>query len=224
MSSRFQALRSLAAAALAAALLSASAHASSLMSFRLTNQGSQSIGRIDISVLPPGAVVPPHSSSNPSATGSPLTIQGTSSGFDQSLFTVALGTRTDAQILRLLFGQTQTVDASGNVSFSATLGSDGQPIGLFNPGAVLDFTLSVDPSLMSTMRLQLPEGAAGIVLQTWPLPDTTTNPSPDPGPSSSSNPAANQVPEPATFLAWSLIGVSALALARSRKPARRANS
>ncbi len=211
--------RNLAIAATAFLVLVSATSASSLLSFRLTNQGGQSIGRIDLSVQPPGAVVPPVSPTDPSATGSPLTILKTSSGFDQSQFAVALGSKPDAQILRLLFGQTQTVDAAGNVTFNATLGSDGQPIGLFNPGAVLDFSLAVDPDLMASMRLELPQGASGIVLQTWPVQDTGSSPNPSTqGQNPSPNPAANQVPEPATCALWSIVIV---ALAMSNRHRRR---
>src|SRR5262249_32010433 len=164
--------------ALALGVLSARAQGASLMNFQLTNQGSQSIGRIDLNVLPPGAVIPPVTGTDSSGqpiTGSPVTLLESSTGFDQSLFTVALGTKPDAQILRLLFGQTQTVDANGNVSLAPMLGSNGQPIGLFGPGAKLDFSLSVDSNLMSALRLELPDAASGIVLQSLPIADVPGN-------------------------------------------------
>lgn len=190
--------------------------ASSMIGFRLTNQGNRAIGRIDLAVTPPGAVVPPDTNS----TQSPLTLLSTSQGFDQSLFTVALGSNTDEQILRLLFGQTQTTDAAGNVTFNAITGPNGQPIGLFEPGAILDFSLSIDRQYLSSMRLQLPEAADGLVLQTWPLGDVTT-PLPGGGPPDGGGPTrpdTSQVPEPLSCLVWG--GVVAGMITWRRRRAR----
>jgi hypothetical protein len=189
------------------------------MNFRLSNQGTQSIGRIDLNVLPPGAVVPTSLGVDPetgeAVEGSPLTLLASSSGFDQSLFTIALGNRPDAQILRLLYGQNQNVSADGTVTFSSILDANGQPTGLFGPGAQLDFSLAVDTNLMASMRLELPEAAGGIVLQSWPLDDVSSNPTtPTSGNPLPDNTATAQVPEPLTCVAWSFVAFGALARRR----------
>jgi hypothetical protein len=152
--------------------------------------------------------------------GSPLTLLGTSSGFDQSLFSVALGSRPDAQILRLLFGQTQTVHADGSVTFDTQVDANGSPIGLFGPGAQLDFSLSVDADLMKSMRLELPEAAAGIVLQSWPTTDVTGgqgNNLGTTGTSGSTPNTATQVPEPWSFAIWGLVLTGAMGRRRMRR-------
>ncbi len=75
----------------------------------------------------------------------------------------------------------------------------------FGPGAQMDFSLSIDSSLMSALRLQLPEAAGGLVLQSWPLTDVSADPDDDnddaptpPGPT----PDASQVPEPVSIGLW----------------------
>jgi hypothetical protein len=198
------------------------APAASVQNFRLSNQGSQPIARVDFNIVPPGSVVPPVVGTDPTTgeatTGSPLTVLPGSSGFDENLFSVALGKDTsgDQQILRLLFGQTQTVDTDGQVTFAPMVDENGDPIGLFEPGGQVEFALSVDPGAAGSVQLQLPETTAGLVLQGLPFDDVTANPpgTDTEGPGGGGTPVvppATQVPEPMPLAVWGvLVGLGLL--------------
>src|SRR5262249_11733725 len=114
---------------------------------------------------------------------------------------------------------------NGNVSLAPMLGSNGQPIGLFGPGAKLDFSLSVDSNLMSALRLELPDAASGIVLQSLPIADVPGN-KPGDHSSNNSNGATTQtaamVPEPWSCILWGVLVVGAVARNRWRRIGRQA--
>ena len=207
--------RRTAAALLLMAIASAAAttaHGSTMVNYNLTNTGSTVVNRIDFNVVPPGSVSPPVVGTDPttgaSVTGSPITLLPNSTGFDPNYFSVALGNSSNAQILRLLFGQSQTVDANGNVTFAPILNSAGQPIGGFQPGGQLNFAVSVDPSTSNQFALQLPSGTTGLSLTQLPV-DVTANPTTGSGSNSGSttstgttSTATNQVPEPMSVVVW----------------------
>ncbi|GIW89254.1 MAG: hypothetical protein KatS3mg108_3578 [Isosphaeraceae bacterium] len=189
--------------------------AASLLRFRLSNQGTQSIGRLDLNIVPPGAVVPPVTGHDPETGepiyGSPLTVLVGTSGFDATLLSVALGERPGVQALRLLFGQTQTVDSAGNVTFAPITGLDGRPKGQFDPGSVLEFALSVDSDKMSVFDLVLPEAAAGLVLQDLARDEPLAGgPTADPPPPSEPMPPVSQIPEPGPWAFWGVLSGWAL--------------
>lgn len=220
-------MRTLARIAVAAGLLTVApagpTFAASLLKFRLSNQGTQSIGRLDLNVLPPGAVVPPVTGTDPTTggpiEGSPLTVLTGTSGFDATLMSVALGEKPGTQALRLLFGQTQTVDAGGNVSFTPITGLDGRPKGQFDPGSVLEFSLSVASDKLSVFDLVMPEAAAGLVLQNLPG-DSLIGDEPPPAPTAEPPaPPVSQIPEPVPMALWGLI--SGWALWRAGRGRRR---
>jgi hypothetical protein len=190
--------------------------------FRLSNQGESSISRIDLNVVPPGAIVPPVATNPQSGEpieGSPLLILPDSAGFAENHFSVALGSKPGEQLLRLLFGQTQTVDANGELVFVQATGPDGDPIGLFEPGGILNFSLAIEDSAADALMLQLPEPAGGLVLQSWPLGDVDVTPDPSTGgaptPPASPVPDASQIPEPLPVMLWG--GLFALGFLKMRR-------
>ena len=201
------------------------ASAASMLKFRLSNQGTQSIGRLDLNILPPGAVVPPVTGTDPATGdpvyGSPLTVQVGTSGFDATLMSVALGEKPGVQALRLLFGQTQTVDAAGNVTFAPITGLDGRPKGQFDPGSILEFALNVDSDKLSVFDLVLPEAAAGLVLQDLPSdrPLVDGPPASPPPPAHDPAPTVSQIPEPGPMAFWGIL--SGWALWRAGRGQRR---
>jgi hypothetical protein len=175
--------------------------------FRLSNQGTSSVSRIDLNVVPPGAVVPPTVETNGQPVeGSPLLILPESSGFDENHFSVALGNKPGSQLLRLLFGQTQSVDSNGEVVFVPTTGPDGQAVGLFEPGGALNFALTIEDSAANALMLQLPEPAGGLVLQSWPLGEVDVTPEPptdgSPTGPATPTPEPSQIPEPLPVMLW----------------------
>ncbi len=192
-----------------------------LLNYKLSNQGPSTVSRIDFNVLSPGSVVPPVVATDPTTganvTGSPLTLLPNSTGFDPNYFSVALGNKPGAQILRLLFGQAQTVDANGNVTFSSILDSNGNPIGGFQPGGNLNFAVSVDPTTRDQFRLQIASNTPGLTLNQLPVSDTvvasTTTPTSGAGTTTTTTPP-HQVPEPMSVLVWG--GLVGLGLTRAR--------
>jgi hypothetical protein len=110
-----------------------------------------------------------------------------------------------------LFGQTQTVDESGEVTIAPILGLDGRPKGQFDPGSVLEFSLSVDSDQVSLFDLVLPQMAAGLVLQD--LPNESIGGGGDGGGTPTPNtpqPPVNQIPEPGPLAVWGLVAGWAL--------------
>ncbi len=200
------------------------ADGSTLMQFRLANDGTKPVSGVDFTVEPPGAIVPPVVGSDPTTgkdlTGSPVTILPNSTGFDASKFSVALGSGSGEQRLRLLFGQTQTVGSDGSVQIQPVLDSNGQPLGLFLPGAVLNFALNVDSAAQNALQLVLPDTASGLTLtalNTPPPSDPGTSPTPsDPGGS------AVWVPEPSPLILWSALAALGLVRVRSYRRLHRA--
>jgi hypothetical protein len=208
--------------AAAACFVARSAPASTLLKFRLANESTSAISKVDFKVIPPGAVVAPVVGTDPvtgkDLTGSPVTVLPGSTGVDTAHFSVALGSGPGVQGLRLLFGQTQTVGDDGKVTYTPALDSDGQPLGLFQPGAILNFALNVDSPDPSRVQLQLPDGAAGLSLKAFAAEGPVTKPDPEDPPVTplpgEVDPPASQVPEPASMVLWSAL--AALALARVR--------
>lgn len=187
---------------------------STLLKFRLANEGSKPVSGVDFTVLPPGAIVPPVVGEDPDTgkelTGSPLTILPGSTGFDTDKFSVALGKGPDEQRLRLLFGQTQMVGPDGQVQFEPVLDDKGQPLGLFNPGAVLNFALNVDSAAQDALQLVLPDGVgSSLSLKAFAVDDPATDlPTDDPGtnlPPTDPGTNPSQIPEPAPLVLWSVL-------------------
>lgn len=197
------------------------ARGSVMKEYRLQNNTGQAISVLDFNVVPPGAVVPP-SSTDPktgqTVEGSPISVLSSSTGFDVSKLSVALGGGNGVQGLRLLFGQTQSTGADGQVSIHQDEDADGNPVGMFNAGATLDFALSVDPKDADTVQLIPPPGlpADGLVLTPYPF-DTSTGTPTTGGSGSGTDPV--WVPEPWSLTLWSAL--TALGLARARVYRRR---
>jgi hypothetical protein len=193
--------------------------ASSLINFRLTNGASTPVSRVDLNVVPPGAIVPPVVGTDPQTgaplTGSPVTILPGASGFAPEYFSVALGNKPGEQILRLLFGMSQTIDQQGNVTFAPILDSTGRPIGGFQPGGRLDFGVSVDPASRTGLDLRVVEGVPGLSIARLPLDDAVAQPPTTPveTPVVPTTPAS-QIPEPLPVLMWG--AMLTLGLARVR--------
>jgi hypothetical protein len=193
--------------------------------YRLENNTGQAISVLDFSVVPPGAVVPP-SSEDPktgeTVAGSPISVLSSSTGFDVSKLSVALGGGNGVQGLRLLFGQTQSTGANGQVSMHQDEDADGNPVGLFNAGATLDFALSVDPKYADTVQLIPPPGlpADGLVLTPYPF-DTSTGTPTTPASGSGTDTNTNTIPEPWSLTVWSALTALGLARARFYRRSRR---
>lgn len=220
MTRRTPALLSLIAAAACLVARPAEAPGSTILNFRLANEGTKPISQVDFNVIPPGAIVPPivdDPETGMPRTGSPLTIMANSTGFDPTKFSVALGSGTGVQGLRLLFGQEKTVAPDGTVTYSPILGTDGEPLGLFMPGAVLNFALNVDSAAQNTLQLQLPAGASGLSLRAYVPNDPVT----DPDPPGSGGPPPSQVPEPMPMVLWSLAAGLGLARVHAFRKSRR---
>lgn len=187
--------------------------------YRLQNNTSQAISILDFNVQPPGAVVPPTTTdpaTGQTTTGSPVSILSGSSGFDVSKLSVALGGGNGVQGLRLLFGQTQTTGPNGQVTFQQATDGSGNPIGQFSPGAVLDFSVSVNPADAQTVQLIPPPNlpAGSLILTPYPYDTSTGTPTTSGGGSGSSGSDVNAVPEPWSLTLWSAL--TALGLARAR--------
>ncbi|HEU5118034.1 MAG TPA: hypothetical protein VFT74_15525, partial [Isosphaeraceae bacterium] len=175
------------------------------------------ISVLDFSVVPPGAVVPPENTdptTGQTSSGSPISVLSSSTGFDISKLSVALGGGNGVQGLRLLFGQTQSTGPNGQVSMQQDVDSNGNPVGLFAPGAILDFALSVDPTYADSVQLIPPPNlpADGLVITPYPYDTSTGTPTPSTGSNSGSD--ANAIPEPWSLTLWSAL--TALGLARAR--------
>lgn len=201
------------------------ANGSTLLSFRLANEGTKPVSGVDFTVLPPGAIVPPVVGTDPDGQdlhGSPLTILPDSTGFDADKFSVALGQGPGEQRLRLLFGHRQTVDDDGKVQFEPVLDDQGQTVGLFQPGAILNFALNVDSAAQEALRLVLPSGVSSLTLEALapeiPKTEPPTDESPPVTPPLNPGPGSNEVPEPASVLLWTAL--IALGLIRYRTQRR----
>ncbi len=203
------------------------ARASVMREYRLQNNTGQAISVLDFSVVPPGAVVPPTStdpSTGQTVTGSPISVLSSSTGFDVSKLSVALGGGNGVQGLRLLFGQTQSTGPNGQVSMQQERDASGNPVGLFAPGATLDFALSVDPTYAQTVQLIPPPNlpADGLVLTPYPFDTSTGTPTPPDTASGSGGSGPNTIPEPWSLTLWSALTALGLARARVYRRSRRA--
>jgi hypothetical protein len=118
-----------------------------MASFRLTDTdlaGGTPVSSVLMSIVPPGAVVPP----DPSI--SPLTVLPGSSGFNPSDLKVLLGNGTtptggDFQALKLDFGP-----------------------GGFQPGGRLYFSLNLSPSFNGMLQLILPSSVTNLAIDSIP--------------------------------------------------------
>ena len=187
--------------------------------YRLQNNTGQAISVLDFSVVPPGAVVPPTTTdptTGQTTSGSPISVLSSSSGFDVSKLSVALGGGNGVQGLRLLFGQTQSTGPNGQVTMQQAADSNGNPVGLFAAGATLDFALSVDPTYADSVQLIPPPNlpADGLVLTAYPFDTTTGAPTPSSGSGATGGSDPNTIPEPWSLTLWSAL--TALGLARAR--------
>lgn len=174
-----------------------------LANYRLTTDADFPVPSPDIAgpqvvamVVPAGGVVPPTDSDG--AQGSPLTVLSESSGFDADQLVVALKDATDddgnpEQLLGLVFfGQ-----------------------GL-KAGGVLNFALSVDAALADDPPT-LVSSTPGVTIASI-LPQIDPDPEPGNGGGVIDPDPDVQVPEPVTFLVWSLI---ACAIALRGRASRR---
>jgi hypothetical protein len=196
----------LAAAAVAAALVSASwpaaARANGIVggtaSYRLTTtqdipvpDPNANAPQVVAAVVPPGTVVPPTQSDG--TAGSPLTILKSSTGFDQSQLIVALkdGTTTS--------GATQQL-------FGLSFFGNG-----FSRNGQLDFSLNLGNSVTTAPQLQsLTPGVTIAALDTTSSTTTTSTSTPV---------VQNSVPEPMSVVLWS--AVAGMGLLRARRVRRR---
>jgi hypothetical protein len=188
-------------AALAVALFMAARPATVLASgivnasatYQLTNKnpaGTAPVSKIVANVIPPGAIVPTTPSS------SPLTIMTGSAGFDQSN-------------LKVLLGSGKTPAGDPLQALALDFGTAG-----LQPGGILNFSLTLDPSLQAAPALQLPtDGTANglSIVQTAAEVSATGGTGLGGG-----EPNNNAVPEPVSLVLWSS-GAMALALAHVRR-------
>jgi hypothetical protein len=180
----------------------------------LSPTGSKPVSVVVADINPPGAIVPPNSQT------SPLTILPGSSGFDPNALTVNLG-NTPA-----------TATTPAQQALGLGFGNGG-----FQPGGVLDFSLSTAPNLQGPIQFTLAQGMTDLVFKALqstqtssdsnpsstsssPSSDSSTPPpaSTGSGSSSTSTPTAVFVPEPASLVAWS---APMIFLAVSRRIKRR---
>lgn len=146
-------------------------------------------------VVPAGGVTPPTNADG--SQGSPLTVLSDSSGFDADQLVVALKDATD--------------DA-GNPQQLLGLVFFGQGL---HAGGVLNFALSIDKALADNPP-KLVSSTPGVTITALVPP---TDPDPDPGAGGSDPDPSVNVPEPVTFLVWS---VAACAIALRGRASRRA--
>ncbi len=184
-------------------------------SFTLTNTTGGPVSRADFAVLPAGSIVPPLLGTDPATglpqTGSPVTIiTNGSDGFDPANFSVALGSGTNAEGLRLLFGQKQVMDSSGGITFVPVSGPNGEAPRFWDAGGHLHFSVTLDPAFQGAVRLV--SLTAGL---NDPVPDQPSVPPGDPGSGGSPN-----VPEPTTIVLWSAAAGLGLLKVRHRTRAR----
>ena len=163
------------------------------------------MSRADFAIVPAGSVQPPIIGTDPVTglpkTASPVTLDLTkSSGFDFNNFSTALGTGTNIQGLRLLFGQKQVVQ-NGQVTFQPVFGPHGEAPRYLDNGGKVTFSLHLDPTFNGVVTLK--SLTAG-------LPDPTLLPPPSGG-------SEPNIPEPATIALWSLalVGFAARSCRRS---------
>jgi hypothetical protein len=164
--------------------------------FQFTNTSGGPVSRADFAIIPAGSVQAPVIGTDPITglpmTASPVTIDPTqSSGFDLNNFSTALGTGTNIQGLRLLFGQKQVI-VDGQVTFISVPGSMGQPPEFLDAGGIVTFTLHLNPSFVGSISLK--SLTAGV-------PD----------------PVLLNTPEPATIGLWAC-AIAGLALGMRRRP------
>jgi hypothetical protein len=167
--------------------------------YQLTNNnppGTAPVTQVVANVIPPGAIVPV----NPQT--SPLTILPGSSGFNES-------------DLKVLLGSGKTPSGGQLQALALDFGAGG-----LAPGGVLNFNLSLDPTLNAAPTLQLPPTATGLSITEVSLPPSGGNSGGGNG-GSSGQPYGNggggvgNVPEPMTLLIWST-GALGLGLLRAR--------
>jgi hypothetical protein len=161
-------------------------------SYRLSNTnpaGTAPVTKVVASVIPPGTVVPPDPSS------SPLTILPGSSGFDQSN-------------LQILLGDGKAPNGDPVQAVALDFGTSG-----FQPGGVLNFSLSLDKAFQGSPDLQLPPSAAGLSIMHVNATGTGSNNGGTGGTTPVGTPDT-QVPEPLTLFLWST-GAVGLGLVRA---------
>lgn len=187
--------------------------ASEIATFQFTNTTGGPVSRADFAVLPAGSVKAPVIGTDPNTglpkTASPVTLDPTrSSGFDTNNFSTALGSGTNVQGLRLLFGQKQIIQ-DGQVLFQPVTGPNGEAPRFLDPGGTVTFDLNLDPTFTGTMSLKsLTNGLADPKL----IPSGTGG-GIDPGPGS---PPDAITPEPISLLLWSSVAGLGLFGARRR--------
>lgn len=175
-----------------------------LANYRLTTSADFPVPSADIAgpqvvamVVPAGGVAPPTNADG--SQGSPLTVLSDSSGFDADQLVVALKDATD--------------DA-GNPQQLLGLVFFGQGL---HAGGVLNFALSIDKALADNPP-KLVSSTPGVTITSLTPP---ADPDPDPGAGGGGldpDPSVN-VPEPVTFLVWS---IAACAIALRGRASRRA--
>lgn len=178
---------------------SGSACADPIYSF--TNTSGGPVSRADFAIIPAGSVQAPVTGTDPVTglprTASPVTLETTrSSGFDFTNFSTALGTGTNIQGLRLLFGQKQEVQ-NGQVVFVPVFGPNGEAPRYLDPGGTVTFSLHLDPAFKGVVTLK--SLTAGI-------PDATLVPALPPPNDGGTSPPPN-IPEPATVALWGVVVV-----------------
>jgi len=175
-----------------------------LANYRLTTSADFPAPSADIAgpqvvamVVPAGGVMPPTHADG--TQGSPLTVLADSSGFDAEQLVVAL---KDA------------ADDAGNPEQLLGLVFFGQGL---KAGGVLNFALSIDKALADNPP-KLVSSTPGVTI-TGLAPPTTPDPDPVPGGSPIPDPDV-QVPEPVTFLVWSMIACAIALRGRASRRAR----
>jgi hypothetical protein len=145
--------------------------------FQFANSSGGPVSRADFAIIPAGSVQAPVVGTDPATglpkTASPVTIDPTrSGGFDLNNFSTALGTGTNVQGLRLLFGQKQIIQ-DGQVLFQPVPGPNGEPPRFLDSGGLVTFTLHLNPSFVGTVSLKsLTAGVPDPTLITTPEPAT----------------------------------------------------
>lgn len=187
--------------------------AAGMASFQFTNTTGGPVSRADFAILPPGSVKAPIIGIDPSTglpkTASPVTLDSTrSSGFDTNNFSTALGTGTNVQGLRLLFGQKQVIQ-NGQITFQPVTGPNGESPRFLDAGGTVTFALNLDPAFTGVLSLKslttglldpklVPTGSGGGI---------------DPG---SGTPPDTITPEPISLILWSSVAGLGLLGARRR--------
>lgn len=174
-----------------------------LANYRLTTDADFPVPSPDISgpqvvamVVPAGGVVPPTNTEG--AQGSPLTVLSDSSGFDADQLVVAL---KDA------------ADDAGNPEQLLGLVFFGQGL---KAGGVLNFALSID-SAFADDPPTLVSSTPGVTITSLTL---TAEPEPGGGGVVVDPEPEIKVPEPVTFLVWSLIACAIALRGRASRRAR----